>query len=361
MQLIQKSFPCKKCGASQVFYTKNGVLRCEYCKSETKITPLDKKIVEYDLTSAIQSLKKSIQISQNRFKCPSCSASFDLKPYIRSSKCPFCKTPIVSNLDIFMPIASESILPFKLSKDEAIKIFKKWISSLWFVPKNFDRVKNSSFNIVGIYIPYWSFDTLVTATYRGLRGKIYHQNIHTEVFENGKMVNKRVTLTKTKWTPVNGKIKKRFDDFLVGASYTISKKLINSLSPWDLKNLKPYDERYLSGFESEVYQIGLDDGLKSAKERIKYIIIDQIRAQIGGDKQKITYLDIRHSNITYKNVLLPIWSGEFVYNKRKYNFIINGRNGKIKGDRPYSKIKIFILLFLVFAIFIAVFYISSSS
>ena len=351
MLLTQKTFPCKKCGASQVFYTKGGILRCEYCKSETKITPPNKKIVEHpfkNITSNVASLPK------NKLKCPSCSASFDLDPFKKSSKCPFCKTPIISNLDLFMPIAVESILPFKISKQQSEKIFKKWIKSLWLAPTKFKTKQNNSFKLVGVYIPYWTFDSFATATYRGLRGKIYHQNINTQVVENGKLVNKRVTLTKTKWTPVSGEVKRAFDDVLIGATKSISRRLTDSLAPWDLQNLLPYDDRYLSGFESEVYQVDLQDSFKFAKDVIRYLITQDIRVQIGGDKQKITYLNVTHSNVTYKHILLPIWHGEFLHDNKKYNFTINARTGKIKGNRPYSKTKIFMIVFVVLVLIILI-------
>ncbi|MFN3786044.1 MAG: primosomal protein N' (replication factor Y) - superfamily II helicase, partial [Thiothrix sp.] len=43
---------------------------------------------------------------------------------------------------------------------------------------------------------------------------------------------------------------------------------------------------------------------------------------------------------TFKHVLLPVWSAAFRYNGETYRFVINGRNGKTQGERPYSKVKI---------------------
>jgi hypothetical protein len=35
-----------------------------------------------------------------------------------------------------------------------------------------------------------------------------------------------------------------------------------------------------------------------------------------------------------------VWSAAFRYNDATYRFVINGRNGKTQGERPYSVVKI---------------------
>jgi hypothetical protein len=38
--------------------------------------------------------------------------------------------------------------------------------------------------------------------------------------------------------------------------------------------------------------------------------------------------------------LLPIWSAAFRFKEQAYRFVINGRTGKVQGERPYSIWKI---------------------
>ena len=45
-----------------------------------------------------------------------------------------------------------------------------------------------------------------------------------------------------------------FDDVLIGASLSLPRQILDRLQPWDLHNLVPYDENYISGFQSELYQ-----------------------------------------------------------------------------------------------------------
>ena len=71
-----------------------------------------------------------------------------------------------------------------------------------------------------------------------------------------------------------------------------------------------------------------------------YTIRNDIRRDIGGDQQRINHLSTEHDKTTYKHLLLPIWSAAFQYRNKTYRYVINGRTGKIHGERPYSFVKI---------------------
>lgn len=54
-------------------------------------------------------------------------------------------------------------------------------------------------------------------------------------------------------------------DVLVMASHSLPGKYARKLEPWDLQNLVPFDNKYLSGFEAESFQITISDGFEEAK------------------------------------------------------------------------------------------------
>ena len=45
------------------------------------------------------------------------------------------------------------------------------------------------------------------------------------------------------------------------------------------------------------------------------------------------YLNVStsHNGVTYKYVMLPVYVGNYRYNKKAYNFYVNGENGKVNG------------------------------
>ena len=349
----QKSFPCRQCGANLVFSADDDALKCQYCGTINQITPPPIPIQEYSFHQALENIRQSgwsLQNQKHDVKCPSCAATFSIDFHTRSTTCPYCHSPIVTNMDIYMPLSPKSLLPFALNQHEAKSIFKKWVGSLWFAPSALSKFTEAESKFLGIYLPYWTYDSDTQSRYHGQRGIVYHDRVRRRVFINGREEIVEDVVERVEWTPVSGEVRRHFDDVLIGATLTIPRKLADSLEPWDLENLIPFDDRYLSGFESETYQVALDKGFGYAQKHMEYVIREDVRYQIGGDRQQITDLRIYHDNTTFKYILLPIWTAHFNYNNKEYRFAINARTGVIKGERPYSKMKIILAILALLAI-----------
>ncbi len=339
----QKTFPCKSCGASLLFSADDVALRCEYCGSVNYLYPPKVPIVEHDLDRAIEKIERLPRYdlkAPHEIKCPVCAATFSIEPNIRSMRCPYCDAPIVTNLDIFMPLAPEALLPFKINRKEAKEIFRKWVGSLWFAPSGLRKYTRADTDFSGIYLPYWTYDADTLTHFRGYRGDTYYVRVQRRVFIDGRERIVEEMEPRIEWTPVSGEVENRFDDILIGATKTLPRRLADSLQPWDLENLVPYDDRYLSGFESETYSVALDEGFARAKEIMSYEIRQSVRRRIGGDHQKISYMQIYHRDKTFKYILLPVWTAHYEHGGKTYRFAINARTGVIRGERPYSVVKI---------------------
>ncbi len=359
----QKSFPCKKCGASLVFSPDTSALKCEYCGWVNYLYPPKIPIYEHSLEETIHKLQNSPRFdikAPKEIKCPVCAANFKLTPHIRSTRCPYCNTPIVTNLDIFMPLSPESLLPFKINQKEAKEIFKNWVGSLWFAPSELKKYTKTDSKFEGLYLPYWTYDSMTTTHFQGYRGDTYYQRVSRRVFIDGREQIVEDLEPKIRWQPVSGEIKRHFDDVLIGATKTLPRKLADTLKPWDLENLIPYDERYLSGFESETYTVALDEGFEYAKKYMEYELTNAVRMKIGGDHQKISYIQIYHDQNSFKYILLPVWTAHFKFKDKEYRFAINARNGTIKGERPYSRVKIFFIIFIVITVFSGILYLNEN-
>jgi hypothetical protein len=143
-------------------------------------------------------------------------------------------------------------------------------------------------------------------------------------------------------------VNNKFDDILIEASTTLNKQKLRALEPWDLKNLIAFNDKYLSGFRTETYQVDVKTGYQEAKGRMEPIIEQTIRQDIGGDTQMIHYTNSTYNNPTFKHILLPVWLSAYRYNNKVFQFLINARTGEVQGQRPYSATKI------VFAILAAI-------
>ncbi len=331
-------FPCEKCGAKLHFSASEGELECPYCSHINKIERAFSQIVENDYETTIAKLKEEKQkkVEVTSTKCNACGATFELSENIHASSCPYCSSPIVNETAYYRPIKPQALLPFKIEKKEARELFQKWLDGRWFAPNDLKKYATQDGELKAIYVPYWTYDADTYSNYRGRRGdKYYEEERYSEVVD-GKSVTKTRRVEKIRWRDVSGDLQKHFDDVVVMATTSLK----HSLSHWDLENLVDYDASYLSGYESEVYSVELDEGLVSAKSNMDFFIRSAIKSQIGGDVQEIEYLATDYSNITYKHILLPVYASAFKFEGKTYSYVINARNGDISGERPYSKIKI---------------------
>ncbi|MGI8494868.1 MAG: hypothetical protein ACR2L1_06100 [Pyrinomonadaceae bacterium] len=71
-----------------------------------------------------------------------------------------------------------------------------------------------------------------------------------------------------------------------------------------------------------------------------------------GDEQRVHDISTNFSNVTFKHLLLPVYAGAYRFNAKTYQIVVNGRTGKVQGERSYSWIKItlFVLTLLIMLI-----------
>ncbi len=331
-------FPCEQCGAKLHFSASKGELECPYCSHINKIERAFEQIVENDYEATIARLeeekKKEVEVTST--KCNACGAVFELSENIYASSCPYCSSPIVNESAYYRPIKPQALLPFKVEKKEARALFQKWLDGRWFAPNDLKKYASQDGELKAVYVPYWTYDADTYSSYRGRRGdKYYVDETYSEIVD-GKSVTKTRKVEKIRWHDVSGDLQKHFDDVVVMATSSLK----HAFSHWDLENLVDYDASYLSGYESEVYSVELDEGLVRAKSDMDLFIRSDVKSRIGGDVQEIEYLATDYSNITYKHILLPVYASAFKFDGKVYSYVINARNGDISGERPYSKVKI---------------------
>ena len=117
---------------------------------------------------------------------------------------------------------------------------------------------------------------------------------------------------------------------------------------------QPYDDAFLSGFQSEAYQVSLSQGFQQAREMMKEPIRSSIERDIGGDHQRIDSVNTRYDDVTFKHILLPTWICAYRYQDRAYRFLVNARTGEVQGERPWSWVKIMLLVLTILAIIAAI-------
>lgn len=353
------NFDCQQCGAHLTYQPGTQHIACEYCGHQNDIDSGESQttyIEESDLDSFLAKQEGLARSSDTHaVVCPGCSAETIFPENIQSTHCPFCDTPLVSDNSAAHghQITPSYLLPFDLKKEDAIKHFQKWVNSLWFAPSSLKQGAARLDKMVGMYLPYWTYDASTVSYYVGERGDYYYVDVqYTD--NDGKEQTRQER--KVRWRTVRGEVANYYDDVLVAATSSLPTEKLNALAPWDLKALKPYDSAYLSGFVTEKYSVGLKEGFASAKQVMDKKNRQSAKRKIGGDEQKISSLQTRYSDVTFKHILLPSWVSSYRYQDKAYQIVINARTGEVQGERPWSVIKVISTVAAVTATFAGAFF-----
>ncbi len=350
---ISNELKCTGCGAILQFKPGTKNLTCTYCGAENVIEASNEIIEEIDFEKFISTqYEKEEKIEVVTVRCSACGASLTLQPNVTADHCPYCAANIVvqtgSTSKVLKP---KSLVPFVIDKKKAAEFFRNWINKLWFAPSDLKQ-KAANGNLDGIYVPYWTYDARTQTIYTGARGTYYYETETYTTTENGQTVIRTRQVRHTRWSSTAGQVSNEFDDILVIASNSLPVNYTQKLEPWHLNELVPYNDKFLSGFRTESYQVDLVEGLKIAKDLMAPIIRSTIHSDIGGDEQRIYTMNTSYSDVTFKHILLPLWISSYKFGDKVYRFLVNGQTGEVQGERPYSALKITLAILAVIAVII---------
>lgn len=344
-------FPCSSCGAKLEFAPGTNSLSCPYCGAETVIPQSEEDIQELDYVQMLTSLSDQEEKEEITYlKCGTCAAEINKLAKITAMACPYCGAGIVATAQSKKLLKPKSLLPFKIDAAAARKSYESWIQSLWFVPNALKDAAVITEKLKGMYVPYWTYDTNTISFYTGKRGDDYAVTKTRTVMRDGKNQTETYTTTETRWSSVSGTVYNDFDDVLVLASKSLPQKQAVALEPWDLNQLEPYSDEYLSGFQSESYQVDLPQGFEVAKNMMEGPIRSCIRRHIGGDHQRIHIVKTQYNSVSFKHILLPAWICAYRFQEKVYRFLVNARTGEVQGERPWSWVKIAFVVLLGLAV-----------
>lgn len=342
-------FECKNCGFELDYAIGKNSLVCKSCDYIEPIEIENFNVFHsnpYEKT-VLNLIREEPEEVSHHVQCKNCGAGFSLPADVHADECPYCDSNIVVAVELQRQLKPDAIIPFMVEQTVADESFKKWLNGLWFAPTELKRKAIQKHPIIGTYMPYWAFDAEVDSNYSGQRGDNYMTTQMVSTRVNGRTVMRRRQVVKIRWRYVAGKVYNNFINVLVLSSEKLPIKLAKRLTNWDLSASKKYNRKYLSGFRSELYQLGLSRAYKLSKQIMNQKIRQTVKRDIGGDHQRISQLNSRYYNVGFKLILAPIWISTFNYKGKPFRYTINGQNGKTLGERPWSVYKIVGAIFFV--------------
>ena len=315
---------CKSCSGQLVFDPKKQMLVCDHCGGLFNPEEFDTPGYESLIDKKAESLNEIYGIDSKEFMdcyvyiCSSCGGEIIVNGTEASTQCIYCGSSAV----VFSRIAKQKrpggIIPFKITKEEAVEAVHERFNKGFFIPKSVKEFKPN--DVRGIYIPYW----LVNCIHKG------------NVVVSGEVSNGRHN--KIEYYGRAGRM--RLSDLPLDASRVLSDDSSSRLEPFNLNDMKAFDEDYLLGFYSNISDITYGNLRRAASERADEYFNELACKSVHDARKLKVYSSDQVTAIDYNNMkyaMLPAWFITYTYKNRHNTVIVNGQTGKVVCGVPWNK------------------------
>lgn len=315
---------CPNCGADLTFSTKDQHVKCKYCDSVFDPKKLKNKINYSD--------EKSFQ--GKSFLCSQCGAKLLTFDETAITFCSYCGSQAMIESKMMKLNNPDFIIPFKKTKEDCIKAYKKKISKSWFVP-NYMKSDSVIDKFRGIYIPYCVY-TLSSKGKNSNKGKKYRGRSGDYIYYDDYSITADI------------------DAEYKGISYDLLSNFYDMFShsiPHNFKEAEAFNPNYLVGFYADAMDV--DSSLYEAKaegiveeDSINQMLHFKEYRNYGCTSPKVDF------TVTEKSVgMFPVY---FLAIRHKNNnsvsyAVVNGQTGKVAIDLPID-FKKYILISLLITI-----------
>ena len=346
---------CPSCTAPLRYDGASGRLVCDYCGSSFSVQEIDALYSE-DESAAAASLNEGRSETASPedygctdewgsdadnlvvYNCPSCGAQLFCDINTAATSCPYCGNHTVIPGKFEGSLKPEYLIPFKLSKDDAVSALKQYYKGKKLLPDEFAE-ENHIEEIKGVYVPFWLYDGRASAD-------VSMEGTRSTVTSNGR---ERITVTEYFNIRRSGYV--NFNRIPADASSKMPDAHMDAIEPFDYSDLTDFSTAYLPGFLCDKYDQSAEICMPRAVKRAKNTAVDLMKNDVRG----YSTLTVRGSSANVSNVkfhyaLLPVWMLSTTYNGSSYLFAMNGQTGKLIGDLPVSKSKYYKYLFGIWGI-----------
>ena len=347
------------------FTGESGRLECDYCGSSFNTAEIEALYGEKE-ANAVEAAQNAAEAEQatadgsdwdtsglsedwgadagnvKAYCCPSCGAELLCDATTAATSCPYCGNPSVIPGQFSGVLKPDFVLPFKLSKEDAIKALKKHYLKKPLLPSTFSKTNHLE-EIKGVYVPFWMYDGKASGSVR-----FHATTVH-------KYTSGDYEITETSHYDVRRAGSIAFEKIPVDASSKMPDDYMDSIEPYDYAELKPFSTAYLPGFLADKYDVSVEDSRDRADRRCAGSLVNALEKTVTGYascNETGRSIQLKRGKVHY--ALLPVWILNTRWEDKDFLFAMNGQTGKLVGNLPVSTKRVIGLFAVIAALLVAV-------
>ena len=358
------NYKCPACTGPLHFVGASGKLECDFCGGKYDVADIERLYAGKEAAAVEASEKAEAKAEANRqkmadmeaqgwdtsgltsdwgaeadgmkaYSCPSCGAELICDASTAATFCPYCGNPTVVPGQFSGTLKPDFVIPFKLSKEDAVAALKNHYKGKPLLPKAFTN-GNHIEKLQGVYVPFWMFDGRA-------EGVVDYEGCIIHEYETG---DTEVTETEHYDVRRGGSI--AFEKVPVDASTKMPDDHMDSIEPYNYDDLKPFSTAYLPGFLADKFDVSADKSRERADVRCLGSLKKALQGTVTGYATcfpRGEHADIQRGKVHY--ALLPVWMLNTKWQGKDFLFAMNGQTGKLVGDLPVDKGRYWAMFFAI--------------
>lgn len=330
------NYQCPACTGPLRFDGQSGKLLCDYCESSFTVREVEEFFAERNAQAEKQ--QKTVQKTSEwgedaekmrAYSCPSCGAELICDETTAATACPYCGNPSIVPGQFSGSEKPAVIIPFKITKEQAVAALKAHYRKKPLLPKAFSDESHLQ-EIKGVYVPFWLFDGRADAD-------VTFKTTRTHARTTGK---ERIITTDHYEVRRKGSV--AFTHVPVDGASKMPDEYMDAIEPFDYGELKEFSLSYLPGFLADKYDVPAEACSPRVETRCRATALDAMRDTVIGYESCVPM----HENVAVhcenvKYALLPVWLLSTRWKEETYLFALNGQTGKLVGNLPVSRERLF--------------------
>lgn len=332
-----QEYKCPCCGGAISFDSTLQKMKCPFCDTEFEMETLLSYDQDLSSTSDADQMKwenpgkvwqEGDEEGMRVYVCKSCGGQIIGDENMGATSCPYCGNPVVMMGQFKGDLKPDYIIPFKLDKEAAKKALLEHYKKP-FVPKAFID-KNHIDEIKGMYVPFWLFDT-------SAHGNVRYKATNVRTWRDARFI-----YTETSFYSLLREGDVAFEKIPADGSSKMDDALMESIEPFDFSDAVDFQTAYMAGYLADKYDVDIDANVERINNRVKTSTESAIGSTVGGYATVVPEdSSISTVNGQVKYAMYPVWMLNTTWNGQKYTFCMNGQTGKMVGDIPVDKGRVF--------------------